>query len=86
VFVVSTKAVAPINTIEQVAPAVETTPVVQEATNTVPVAVHPATNTQTAPVVTAGSPSYTWLWIMLIIVVLALIGWWIYSQKSKPKP
>lgn len=84
-FTVSAKAVAPAKTTEQVTPTVETTPVVQEATNTTPVAVQPAPNTQTAAVAESGSANYTWLWIVLIIVVLALIGWWIYSRRSEPK-
>jgi hypothetical protein len=85
-FAVSAKAVAPAKTTEeQVAPAVETTPVVQEATNTTPVAIQTAPNTQTAAVAEAGSPSYTWLWILLIIVVLGAIGWWIYSRRTSTR-
>jgi hypothetical protein len=84
-FTVSAVTVAPTQTTEQVTPVVETTPVVQEATNTEPVAVQPVLNTQVAAVAGASSTSYTWLWITLVIVVLALIGWWIYSRKSEPK-
>jgi hypothetical protein len=85
VFAISANAVAPTQTTEQVTPVVETTPVVQEATNTAPVAVQPTPNTQVAAVAGAGSTSYTWLWIALIIVLLALIGWWMYSRKSEPE-
>jgi cobalamin biosynthesis Mg chelatase CobN len=28
---------------------------------------------------------YTWFWILLIIVILGLIGWWMYSRRSGPK-
>ena len=84
-FAVSAKIVAPIKTTEQVTPTVETTPVVQEATNTAPVAVQPTPNTQVAAVAGAGSTSYTWLWIVLIIVALALIGWGIYNRRSNSK-
>ncbi len=65
--------------------ATSTQPVVQESTSTplTQETVQPVSNTQTAAVAESGSPSYAWLWIVLIIIVLALIGWWMYSRRSK---
>ncbi len=79
-FTVSASAVAPTTapaskTTEQVTPTAQTQPVAQQATNTA--------STQVAAVATAGSQSYTWLLILLIVVLLVVIGWLLYSRKSK---
>jgi len=73
------EAAAPVNTTEQV------TPAVQEPTNTTQTAIQPTSNTQVAATVEAGSPSHAWLWILLIVVVLAVIGWRIFRRRSEPK-
>lgn len=71
---------APVNTIKA-----EST--VQEATNTVPIQeVIQSTSTtqlniQTAAVTKAGFQGNTWLWIFLSIIVLGIVGGWIYSRK-----
>ena len=82
-FTVTAKTVTQTNA--PVTPAVQTQTAVQEATNTAPVAVQPAPNTQVAAVVTTSSASYVWVWILLIVVVLIIIGYWLYSRKSEPK-
>lgn|GEM_PF-3431479 len=33
----------------------------------------------------ASASGQTWLWILLVIVVLALIGWWMFSRKPRSK-
>ncbi len=61
-------------------------PIVQEATSTIatstPEAVQPKINNQTAAVSEAVSPGYPWLWVIFIVAVLAVIGWWIFSRRS----
>jgi len=75
-FVVSASAVAPAKT------TVQTTSVVQVATNTTPTQVtQSAPITQAAAVAGAGAQSYSWLWWVLLIVVLAVVIWWMYVRK-----
>lgn len=95
VFNVSTPAVVPIvvpakppttKPTTQIAPKAETQPTVPKTTNTAPVqeaVVEPTPNTQVAAVVASGSQSYVWLWILPVILVLVLFGWWIYRRKSR---
>ncbi len=83
-FSISAKTVAPTKkTTEQVTPAVKIQPEVKTKTDTAstPETMQSASNTQTAAVAEASPASYTWLWILFVIVLLGVIGWRMYKRN-----